>query len=353
MDFDIQFLSFFVVEGTEQADKTYKHYQTLHTEEYLNSALQPFLDGELMKITKRKVERHPKSPQAPTKIGRFIVEEGYNFDTNPNFNQFNRVREAQTKEAFEQASVELVKAYMDTSAIRGGALIIVRAKLNKYFDEPFVFLLKCDFEPKVASITDEQSLIHQVEMAITTKNMKSIQYPYMPEEGMVEEGELKIHQSSHANYFEDFLKFVSYEEPMPHIMKNQVMGMVQQHISESYEENSEAQSSFKKDLEVWETSPEREIREHLTTEQVSEATSYLIEQTPDVDLKMKVDHIAIKALLSDFAEQIHIAKVNGRYVLLIEGDTISFDKQSYSPVEFLRPDELHEVVDKIVKKNLM
>ncbi|PGW22273.1 hypothetical protein COD88_28110, partial [Bacillus cereus] len=27
----------------------------------------------------------------------------------------------------------------------------------------------------------------------------------MPEEGMVEVGELKIHQASHARYFEDFL----------------------------------------------------------------------------------------------------------------------------------------------------
>nr|WP_281172512.1 DUF3900 domain-containing protein [Ectobacillus panaciterrae] len=35
--------------------------------------------------------------------------------------------------------------------------------------------------------------MRNVEMAITTKNMKSIQYPYMPEEGMIEERELKIH----------------------------------------------------------------------------------------------------------------------------------------------------------------
>lgn len=52
--------------------------------------------------------------------------------------------------------------------------------------------MKCDFEPKVASISDESTLIRNVEMAITTKNMKSIQYPYMPEEGMVEVGELKF-----------------------------------------------------------------------------------------------------------------------------------------------------------------
>lgn len=88
-------------------------------------------------------------------------------------------------------SEPLVYTYLDTSAVRGGVFLIAQAKLRKYFDDPFVFVMKCDFEPKVASISDESTLIRNVEMAITTKNMKSIQYPYMPEEGMVEVGELK------------------------------------------------------------------------------------------------------------------------------------------------------------------
>ena len=53
----------------------------------------------------------------------------------------------------------------------------------------------------------------------------------MPEEEIEEVGELKIHQASHARYFEDFLKFVEYEEPKPVIMKNQVMYMVQEHVT--------------------------------------------------------------------------------------------------------------------------
>ena len=61
----------------------------------------------------------------------------------------------------------------------------------------------------------------------------------MPEEGMVEEGELKIHQASHARYFEDFLKFVEYGESMPEIMKTQVMNMVQEHVQETFADNSE------------------------------------------------------------------------------------------------------------------
>ncbi len=58
--------------------------------------------------------------------------------------------------------------------------------------------MKCDFEPTVSSISDASTIIRHVEMAITTKKMKSIMYPYMPEEGMIEENELKIHQASHA-----------------------------------------------------------------------------------------------------------------------------------------------------------
>ena len=105
-------------------------------------------------------------------------------------------------------------------------------------------------------------------MAITTKNMKSIQYPYMPEEGMVEVGELKIHQASHARYFEDFLKFVAYGESMPVIMKTQVMNMVQEHAHEVFEDNSEELQQFEKEMEVWEASEKREIQERLTTHQV-------------------------------------------------------------------------------------
>ncbi len=142
-------------------------------------------------------------------------------------------------------SEPLVYTYLDTSAIRGGVFLIAQAKLRKYFDDPFVFVMKCDFEPKVASISDESTLIRNVEMAITTKNMKSIQYPYMPEEGMVEVGELKIHQASHARYFEDFLKFVEYERSMPEIMKTQVMDMVYDQIEDVFEEGTEEQRTIR------------------------------------------------------------------------------------------------------------
>jgi hypothetical protein len=352
MDYEIKFLSFYVVqvEGKgEQATKYNKHFQTIDALEYENSPLKDFLDGELLKISKRKVERHPKSEQVPTKIGRFIVEDGHDYDSNPNYNLFNRIRFAETKEAFKEANEPLVHTYIDTSAVRGGVFLVAQAKLRKYFDDPFVFVMKCDFEPKVASISDEATLIRNVEMAITTKNMKSIQYPYMPEDGIIEVGELKIHQASHARYFEDFLKFVEYGESMPEIMKTQVMDLVYDQIEDVFEEGSEEREQFDQAMEVWAASPQREIQEHFSTEEVIEATAQMVERAPEVELKMKADHISVKALLADFGEQIHIAKVNDRYVLMIEADTLTFEK-GFSPIEFLKPDDLHHVVEKIGKK---
>ncbi len=168
--------------------------------------------------------------------------------------------------------------------------------------------MKCDFEPKVASISDESTLIRNVEMAITTKNMKSIQYPYMPEEGMVEVGELKIHQASHARYFEDFLKFVEYERSMPEIMKTQVMDMVYDQIEDVFEEGTEEREQSDQAMEVWAASPKREIMEQFSTEEVMEATAQIVEHAPEVELKLKRDHISVKALLVDFREIKYISR---------------------------------------------
>ncbi|WP_028390801.1 DUF3900 domain-containing protein [Bacillus cihuensis] len=352
MDFSIQYLSFYVisVEGKgDQADKRYKHFQTLDEEEYENSSLKDFLDGELMKISKRKVDRHPKAEQVPTKIGFFIVEEGHELDSNPNYNLFNRVRFADTKDQFHDENEQFVSAYLDTSAVRGGVFLITSAKLTKYFDEPFVFLLKCDFEPKVASISDEATLIRNVEMAITTKNMKSIQYPYMPEEGMVEPGELKIHQASHARYFEDFLKFVDYGESMPEIMKAQVMNMVQEHVQETFADNSEELQQFEQAMEVWEASEKREIQERLDTHQVIEATAQIVEHTPDAEMRMTLGNTSVKGLLSDFGENVHLGKINGRYVLLVDAESIVFEK-GVSPIEFHKPEDVMSILERIRQK---
>jgi hypothetical protein len=352
MDFTIQHLSFYLIQVDgkgEEADKHFKHFQTLTQSQYEESSLKTFLDGELTKIVKRKVDRHAKSDSAPTKIGRFIVEPGYELTSNPNYNLFHKTRYAENKEVFREACDQIVQMYIETSAIRGGALLVASAKLTKFFDDPFLFIMKCDFEPKVARITDESTLIHNVEMAITTKNMKSIQYPYMPEEGMMDSAELKIHQASHARYFEDFLKWVEYEKSMPEIVKSQVYGMVKEHIEESYVEESDERVEFEQAMEEWAISPKRELQERFSTEQVVEAASQIIEQSPEVELKVKLDHVSVKALLSDFGESIHLAKVNGKYILMIESESVLFEK-GFSPLEFLKPDDLHDVIQRIETK---
>ncbi|WCK52690.1 DUF3900 domain-containing protein [Aneurinibacillus sp. Ricciae_BoGa-3] len=348
MDFTVEYVSFYVISGDQQ-DKSFKHYQTLDETDYESSELKEFLDGEWARIAKRKVERHPKSEQVPTKIGRFIVEPGFGLESNPNYSLFSKILRSGTKQDFESNSNALVQAYTDTAAIRGGALIVARAKLNKYFDDPFLFILKCDFEQKIASISDERSLIRSVEMAISAKNMKSVQYPHMPEEGMLEEWELKIHQATHARYFEDFLKYVTYEKSVPEIMNQQVIGMVQEHIEQTMPENTEQREREEKEIEIWAASEQRDLQEKWTPEQVMEANRYLVEQKPDIEMKLKLDHISVKALLADFGENIHIAKIGERYVLIIEGDQFQFEK-GMSPIELLRPEQLQVVLEKIEER---
>jgi len=345
MKFAVRFLSFFVIQD-ESSAKTYKHFQTMDEADYEESALQLFLDGEFARIAKRKVERNPRAEQVPTKIGRFAVEDGFPLESNPNYNWFAKLRFAPDKTSFLNIADEVLNAYLHTSAVRGGVFIVASAKLNQYFDDPFVFILKCDFEPKIARITDERSLLNQVEMAINAKNMKSIQYPYMPEEGMLEEAELKIHQSSHARYFEDFLKFVEYEKSMPEILQHQVMGLVQQQLEEQYAHLPEEREREERDIEMWAAGEKRELQEKWTPVQVMEAASYLVEQKPDLELRLKLDHMTVRAQLADFGRQLHIARQGDRYFVLLAGDYLHFEK-GVSPIELLRPDDLHEVLERL------
>ena len=62
----------------------------------------------------------------------------------------------------------------------------------------------------------------------------------------------------------------------------------------------------------------------------------------DTELKTKFGDTHIKGLLADFGENVHLGKINGRYVLLVEADTI----------EFHRPDDLHEIIERISRKGV-
>ncbi len=352
MDFSVKHLAFFVIQldNTDSSSKQYKHFQTLDEAAYDESEVKDFLKGEFARIAKRKVERYPSAEQIPTKLGFFIVEPGHELTSNPNYNLFQRIRNAEDMDTFNRECEELVDTYMNTSAVRGGAFIIVQAKLSKYFDEPFVFILKCDFEQKIARISDERSLIHQVEMAISAKNMKSIMYPFMPEEGVLEESELKIHQASHARYFEDFLKFVSYEKSVPQIVGDQMIGMVQQYLEDKWQgTESEERAQEEQDYEVWAASEKRELQQKWEHQQVLQAAETLIMHKEDLDLKLKLDDITVKGKLVDYGDKLHIATFNGRYVILIEGDQFQFDK-GMSPVELLHPEPLEHVVERMKQK---
>jgi hypothetical protein len=362
MKFAIQYLSFFVIqsEGTDpDGPKKFKHYQTLTHEEYQDSELKSFLDGEFKRISKRKAEVNPAYEQVPTKIGRFIVEPGHDLTSNPNYNLFQRLRKAADKAEFHNFGDDMLRIYMDTNAVRGGAFILALAKLNELYDEPFLFVLKCDFESKIARVSDEQSLISHVEMAINAKNIKSIQYPHMPEEGMLEEWELKIHQASHARYFEDFLKFVTYEKSKPEIVTEQVMEMVHHYMetkwqgteaSEGAEETEESTAKLqeKQQFDVWAAGEKRELQEKWTHEHVVEAANRIVEVQPEIELKFKLDDVLVKGQMADYGQSIHIARLNGRYVVLIEGDSFQFDK-GVSPIELLHPEELSEVLSRVGK----
>ncbi|CAI6081614.1 hypothetical protein COHCIP112018_03369 [Cohnella sp. JJ-181] len=452
MRFSIQYLSFFVIqsESPKETDtnKRYKHYKTLDHYDYEDSEIKSFLDEEFTRIGKRKADVNPDTSAAPTKIGRFIIEPGQEPESNPNYNLFQRLRVATTKEQFHYACDDILRSYMDTSAVRGGAFIVAAAKINELFDEPFVFVLKCDFESKIARISDERSLISKVDMAISARNIKSIQYPHMPEEGMLEPNELKIHQASHARYFEDFLKYVSYEKSKPEIVNDQVMGLVQEYMERKWSgDGADGESGYAADggagalaglaagpdaglpadygagpdaaggygayeairerdpsaadmgygaagyddagqgsggygggghgggfggggqqgggqggggvsraargsggwaqeareFEMWAAGDKRQLQEKWTHEDVMGATAHIVEYQPDLELKFKADDISVRAKMSDYGDAIHIARMNGKYVLLIEADGLQFEK-GMSPIELLHPEDIEQVL---------
>ena len=103
-------------------------------------------------------------------------------------------------------------------------------------------------------------------------------------------------------------------------------------------------------MEVWEASEKREIQEPLEPHQVVESAAQIVEQTPEAELSMKVGSTSVKDLLADFGDTIHWGKINGKYVLLLEADSIVFEK-GVSPIEFHKPDDLMEIVERISRKS--
>jgi hypothetical protein len=136
---------------------------------------------------------------------------------------------------------------------------------------------------------------------------------------------------------------------MPENVKSQVLEMVKGHMVETFQPESEERAKLETAMEVWASSEKRELQESFNTEQVIEAAAQIIEHTPELELKMKLDHVFIRGLLSDFGDTVHLAKVNEKYVLMVEADSVVFEK-GFSPIEFLRPDDLEQVIERIRRK---
>ena len=347
MKFHIDWLSFYLIEQPESEDspKLVRMTRHLNHDEYEKSELRDFLDGEFARIAKRKVEENPRSDGTPTKLGRFILEPGHPLDSNPNYALLSRLVKAETSAESKVPCQELVQSYLRTSQVRGGVLIVVRTRLE-LLDERYVFILKCDFEQKTAVITDEKSLIANVQMAINAKNMKSIMYPYMIESGMNDPYHVKIHQFSHARYFEEFLRFIEYPQSVPQLVSEEVISLARQHIAFTYPEETEERLREEEAIELIAASPKRELAEKWEHETVMEAMQIITDRQPEVELKFKLDHMTIRTLLADYGSSLHIAKVNGRYLVLLEGEMLQFER-GVSPVEFVKPKELAEIVREI------
>jgi len=351
MNFSIQWLSFYVIEAAEgeAGTKQVRMSRHLSHDEYHESELRPFLEGEFERIAKRKVEIHPKSEGSPTKLGRFLIEEGHPLESNPNYALLQRLLAAPYGEEAKRSCQDLVQLYLRTSQVRGGVLLIVNTKLES-LDDRYLFVLKCDFEQKTAVITDERSLIANVQMAINARNMKSIMYPHMMEPGMNDAYHVKIHQFSHARYFEEFLRFIEYPQTVSQIVAQEVISLAKQHLEYVYPEVTDERQREEEEIELIAASPKRELAEKWEHETVLEATQIITERQPEVELRFKLDHMQLRTLLADYGSQLHIAKVNGRYLVLLEGESLQFER-GVSPVEFVKPKELHEIVREIEERS--
>ncbi len=87
------------VEGKGEAvDKRYKHFQTLDAEEYEDSSLKEFLNGELVKNFKAKSRTSCENRTSSDKDWSLCRRRRHELDSNPHYNLFNRIRFAETKE---------------------------------------------------------------------------------------------------------------------------------------------------------------------------------------------------------------------------------------------------------------
>src|SRR5690606_2334602 len=102
----------------------------------------------------------------------------------------------------------------------------------------------------------------------------------------------------------------------------------------------------RKQFELWSASEKRELQQLWAHERVVEAAARLTAFQPELELKLKLDGIAVRGQMADYGKSIHLAQMDGRFVVLIEGDHFTFDR-SVSPVELLQPDDIAVVLERM------
>ncbi|MBC8080776.1 MAG: DUF3898 domain-containing protein [Gorillibacterium sp.] len=109
---------------------------------------------------------------------------------------------------------------------------------------------------------------------------------------------------------------------------------------------SDARRQEEARLEIWAAGEKRELQERWNHEQVVDAAAQIVELQPDWEMKFKLDGVSVRAKMEEYGKSVHLAKLNGRYVVLIEGDSFQFEK-ARSPIELLHPEALEDVITRM------
>ncbi|WP_438434046.1 DUF3898 domain-containing protein [Gorillibacterium sp. sgz500922] len=91
------------------------------------------------------------------------------------------------------------------------------------------------------------------------------------------------------------------------------------------------------------------MQQRWSHDQVAEAAQRIAETQPEYEMNFKLDAVNIRAKVEEYGKSVHIARLNGRYVVLIEGDVFRFDK-GISPVELLAPEPFEDVVARMAEE---
>ena len=130
------------------------------------------------------------------------------------------------------------------------------------------------------------------------------------------------------------------------------MEFVQTYVENKWpDENEEERQQVEKEIELWAASEKRVIQDKWEPAEVIEAAERIVEIKPEIELKFRIGDTVVKGKLADFGNEVHIAKLNGRYAVILEGESISFDK-AFSPVELLQPDSFEVVAQRIMDKKV-